>query len=249
MSIDLRLPSITATSTEGKLQQLQSYMHQLVEQLNWALSTVETAQRGEKTSAVRYERKALSSEEAEDTFNSIKALIIKSADIVRAYEQTIKTNFNGTYFADSDFGQYKEQTEALIEENSKGLQAAYTNIQTITNENGTGALDVLEQEQRITEAYIRRGLLEYDKESGAAIYGLEVGQTVDGSFCKCARFTAEKLSFYDINDKPVAYIGSGDDKDPNCLYVTGKAVFQGEIQLGKYKTDSSDGLAFTWIGG
>ena len=29
--IDIRLPNITATDTEGKMSQMQSYMHQLVE--------------------------------------------------------------------------------------------------------------------------------------------------------------------------------------------------------------------------
>lgn len=241
MSIDLRLPSITATSTEGKLQQLQSYMHQLVEQLNWALSTVETAQRGEKTSAVRYERKALSSEEAEDTFNSIKALIIKSADIVKAYEETIKTNFQGAYFADSDFGTYLVETRRAIEENSIGITENYTKIETIDSR-----MEGVEDEIITTNAYIRRGLLDNGE------YGIEIGETAeDGIFRQYARFTSGKLSFHDVNDHEVAYIGAGEDDkdDTNCLYVTGKAVFRGEIQLGKYKTDSSDGLAFTWIGG
>ena len=103
----------------------------------------------------------------------------------------------------------------------------------------------MEDENRITNAYIRRGLLDNEK------YGIEIGETSeDGIFRKYARFTAEKLSFHDINGNEVAYIGAGesDKEDTNCLYVRGKSVFLGEIQLGQYKTDSSDGLAFTWIG-
>jgi hypothetical protein len=46
MGIDIRLPNITATDTEGKMAQMQSYMHQLVEQLNWALATVDNAIQG-----------------------------------------------------------------------------------------------------------------------------------------------------------------------------------------------------------
>ena len=97
--IDIRLPNITASTDSGKLQQMQSYMLQLVQQLNWALNTVESAQSGSSIPAVRYESKPASPKEAEETFNSIKALIIKSADIVKAYETTIFSDFNGKYFA------------------------------------------------------------------------------------------------------------------------------------------------------
>ena len=240
MSIDIRLPNITASTESGKLQQMQSYMYQLVEQLNWALNTVQTAQEGNTSAVVYQQKQPATPQEAEDTFNSIKALIIKSADIVKSYEDTILTNFNGTYFADSDFGTYLEQTSRSIEENSKGVTESYTRIESIDSR-----VVGVEDEVRTTNAYIRRGLLDNDK------YGIEVGETSeDGVFRRYSRFTAEKVSFYDVNGNEVAYIGAGDaDKgNTNCLYITGKAVFLGEMQLGGYKTDTSDGLAFTWIG-
>lgn len=239
MSINIRLPNITAQNESGKLAQVQSYMYQLVEQLNWALNALETSRPGATQPTVKIQQsEALSPKEAEDTFNSIKALIIKSADIVMAYEDTILTNFNGKYFADSDFGQYLEETNRAIEENSKGVTESFTNIQRITTD-----LDGLEEEFRSTNAYIKRGLLGYDG-NGYAIYGVEVGETSeDGSFSKYARFTADRLSFYDIYGAEVAYIGAG------CLYIVGKSVFLGEVQFGGYNADTSDGLAFTWIGG
>ena len=245
MSINLRLPNITATDDRGKLAQMQSYMHQLVGELNWALSTVEAAGSGNMPQTVRVQQSdgVLSPKEAEDTFNSIKALIIKSADIVMAYEKTIMTHFEGKYFAESDFGTFIEETNRRIEENSKGVTENYTNVQSITNSDGTGSLDVLEDDIRTTNAYIKRGLLGYDS-NGKAVYGVEVGETAeDGTFIKCARFISDRLSFFDAYGSEVAYIGAG------CLYVVGKSVFLGEIQLGGYKSDTSDGLAFTWIGG
>lgn len=243
MSIDIRFPNITAKDEAGQLTQVKSYLHQLAEQLNWALNTVESSQGGNTSPAVVFESKDISPKEAEDTFNSIKALIIKSADIVKAYEETITTNFNGKYFADSDFGTFIEETNRKVEENSDGVTETYKNIQTITNADGTGSLDVLADDVRTTNAYIKRGLLDYDK-NGSAIYGIEVGETnADGAFMKYARFKADRLSFFDKNGYEVAYIGAG------CLYVVGKTVFIGEIQLGSYKTDTVDGLAFTWIGG
>lgn len=235
--IDIRFPNITAKDEAGQLLQVKSYLHQLVEQLNWALNTVKTAQSDTAAPSIVID-KGITTQEAESIFNSIKALIIKSADIVKAYEETILTNFNGKYFADSDFGTYIEETSRKVEENSKGVTEAYTNIQTITN-----TIEGIEEETRTTNAYIKRGFLGND-DNGNAIYGVEVGETSeDGTYLRYARFKADRLSFYDRNGEEVAYIGAG------CLYVVGKTVFLGEIQLGMYKTDTSDGLAFTWIGG
>lgn len=241
MSINLRLPNITAQNDAGKLAQVQSYMYQLVEQLNWALNTIETVGTGNGTAlpTVRVQQsEAISPEEAQATFNSIKALIIKSADIVMAYEKTILTDFDGKYFADSDFGTYLEETNRKIEENSKGVTETYSNIQTINTNLGN-----LEENVRTTNAYIKRGLLGYDN-NGYAVYGIEVGETSEnGTFSKYARFTADRLSFYDVYGAEVAYIGAG------CLYIVGKSVFLGEVQFGGYNADTADGLAFTWIGG
>ena len=60
-------------------------------------------------------------------------------------------------------------------------------------------------------AYLKSGLLYYT-DAGIPVYGLEVGQTVKDEvagtevFNKYARFTSEKLSFYDSNGTEVAYI-------------------------------------------
>lgn len=241
MSIELRLPNIQGGTAAEQMAQMKSYMFQLVEQLNWALNTVESAQSGNTSAPVVYQgSKPSTAQEAEDTFNSIKALIIKSADIVKAYETTIFSDFNGKYFAESDFGTYVETTNRAVQENSKNVTETYSRIESIDSR-----VEGVEDEVRTTNAYIRRGLLDSEE------YGIEIGETINGSFRKYARFTSEKLSFHDVNGNPVCYIGAGDadSGNTNCLYVEGKAVFLGEIQLGKYKTDSSDGLAFTWIGG
>lgn len=235
MSFNIRIPQLTATSPNEQIRQVHSYLFQMAEQLNWALNTIETSKND--PSAVKFEHsEEISPKEAEDTFNSIKALIIKSADIVKAYEETIMENFNGTYFANSDFGTYLEQTSRAVEENSKGVTDVYTNVQTITDK-----VDGLEEDTRTTNAYIRRGLLDHD-ESGNAIYGVEVGETnEDGAFLKYARFKSDRLSFFDANGYEVAYIGSG------CLYILGTSRFIGDVFFNKYKADTSDGLAFVWI--
>lgn len=241
--VELRLPNITAKNTEGQMVQMQSYMHQLVQELNWALSTVDSAMQGNTSNIVinggKNGGKAdITPEEAENTFNSIKALIIKSADIVKAYEETMKETFNGSYIAQSDFGTYLQNTQLTVETDSKTIAEYFTNVQQITD-----ALNEDVNEIKEADAYIKRGLLDYD-DNGDPITGIEIGETTeDGVFNKCARFTADNLEFYHNSDKknPVAYIGA------RCLYINGKAQFFGDIQINHYYLDTSDGLAFTWI--
>ena len=255
MSFDIRLPNITGKTEAEQMVQVKSYLHQLVEQLNWALNTVNSAKEGstqgsEETLPIVYRNGEPSTQkEAEDTFNSIKALIIKSADIVKAYETTIFSDFKGKYFANSDFGTYVEETSRSVVENSKMVTETFKSVQTITKDDGTGRLDKLEEDVQTTNAYIKRGHLYYD-DDGSSVVGIEVGETTDKGYHRYAQFTSERLTFYDVNGNPVAYIGAGDDdkSESNRLYVTGRAVFLGEIQLGGYKTDTVDGLAFTWIG-
>jgi hypothetical protein len=236
MSIELRFPNISAQDTAGQMAQMQSYMHQLVQQLNWALSTIDSAGQGDTSKIVINGGKTdLSPEEAENTFNSIKSLIIKSADIVKAYEDTMRETFNGSYVAQSDFGTYLQETNLTVETDSKTISEYFKNVQEITGS--------LEDEVKEQNAYIKRGLLDYD-ENGNPITGIEIGETTEeGVFNKCARFTKDRLGFYGEGDiHPVAYIGTG------CLYINGKAVFFGDVQMNKYNIDTSDGLAFTWVG-
>lgn len=236
MSIDIRFPNINAQTTEGQMAQMQSYMHQLVEQLNWALNTVSNAQSGNTSNIVTEKpREEISPEEAEDTFNSIKALIIKSADIVKAYEETMKTKYNGQYIAVSDFGTYMEETERTIEDNSKYTEERFGRVETIT--------DGLETEIKDTETYIKRGLLGYHERLNKDVYGIAVGETDDnGAYKKYAWFIGEGLCLFDDNGNEVAYISQ------RKLYIT-DAIFLGTVQFGGYKADTTDGLAFTWVGG
>ena len=260
MGVELRFPNITATNTEGQVAQMQSYMHQLVQQLNWALSSVNSAAQGDTSNIVLNGGKnggktELSPKEAEDTFNSIKSLIIKSADIVKAYEDTMKETFNGSYVAQSDFGDLVRDTKLTIETDSRSISEFYSNTQEITNRIDSDVALIKD-----INAYIRRGELE------EGVIGIEIGQTTtydkkdengntvtdeDGNpvkaskFERCARFTASRLSFFDSNDFEVAYIGQ--ENGVGCLYIVGRAAFLGDIQMGKYTVDTSDGLAFGWI--
>ena len=316
MSIQIRTPNITAQTDQERLRQIQSYLYQMAGQLQWAFDNIGTA--GGSGNGSNYPQSTAAapsgntgSASAMETFSQLKNLIIKSADIVEAFYDAIKIKLEGLYVAQSDFGDYVEQTQLLLDANSKSITQNYTNIQSVqTNLSGlsgqvgsvqnsvgvlfdnvdgvqntvgtlsgqvgsvqnsvgvlfdnvgsvqntvgnlSGTMGELQEELDTvtafiveTNAYIKSGLLG-EKTDGTSIYGLEIGQsnTVNGQavFDKFARFTADRLSFYDSNDVEVAYIS--DYK----LYIT-NAEITGSLWLsGRFKIYYKGGLAFQWIGG
>ena len=245
MSFDIRIPKITATTTEGKLMQVQSFLYQTVEQLNWALNAIETGTGSGNVVAQNTAGGGNSGGAEKDSasnFNAIKSLIIKSADIVNAYYEKINAKLSGVYVAQSTFGTFQQQTEQQLKATSESISQHYTNIQQIISD-----VDDIEDALIEVDAHIKTGLLYYDEE-GIPVYGVEVGQKneIDGVevFNKYARFTSEKLSFYDSNGYEVAYIS---DKK---LYITYIEVTRSFSQGGFIDTTQDDGSIVTkWIGG
>lgn len=240
--MQVRFPNINANTPAGQLEQIRSYLYQFAEQLQWAMDSIDRATSGSSNTGdiVVGGNTGASMENPGNTFNSIKSLIIKSADIVNAYYEEINRRLEGQYVAQSDFGTYSEQTSQNIEANSTYIEQILANLQTISN-----TVEGIEASIINTNAYIKSGLLDY-ADDGTPLYGLEVGQRneIDGveTFDKFARFTADRLSFYDQNDTEVAYIS--DYK----LFIT-HAEITGSLTLGGYFTDLTDGIAYKWIGG
>lgn len=244
MSIELRLPNITALSEREQLSQIKSYLYQIVPQLQWALNNIGSSQ-GNVTVQVPSTKTSVaapSTPTPQATFESIKALIVKSAEIVNAYYEEINRRLEGEYVAQSDFGTYSEATEQIITETSTGIDRLFTNVQKIQT-------DIESMEYTLIEvnANIRTGILYYD-EGGVPIYGLEIGQrnNIDGEevFNKYARFTSDRLSFYDQNDTEVAYIS--DYK----LYIRNVEITSSYKIGGFVDTVQSNGDVVTrWVGG
>lgn len=241
--MDLRYPKITGTSEAAQLVQLKSYLHQLVDQLNMALKDMGGGAAESYADAIKKAADAAKkNSDPVASFNSVKALIIKSADIVAAYYDEISYRLTGMYVAKSDFGDYTEQTALDIQTNADGVSQLYNNVQVITSR-----MDEVESQSRETRAHINSGVLYYAAD-GTPVYGLEIGQrnTVGGveTFNKFARFTADRLSFYDQNANEVAYIS---DKN---LYITNVQV-TGSFTLGGFKdeTQPDSSVVTKWIGG
>lgn len=208
MGTELRYPKITGASEKEQLRQMQSYLHQLVDQLQYALGNVGASSASvtvvSRTQSAAAPQKPSSSADPVATFDSIKALIIKSADIVDAYYDEISNRLEGVYVAESDFGTYMESTSQEIIQNSSNIEQLFTNEQGIISD-----IESLEYSYADVNAHIRSGHL-FNDENGVPVYGLEIGQRteVDGEevFDKFARFTSDRLSFYDSGGAEVAYI-------------------------------------------
>lgn len=243
MSIDIRLPKITAASEKEQLTQVKGYLYQLVEQLNFALKSIESGAAGNYAvtsgGASNSSAKTESKDDSQSKFNEIKALIIKSADIVNAYYDEIDRRLDGKYVAQSDFGTYSEETALSISESSEYIKNIFANMQEIDSD-----IESIEGSLIEVNAHIKTGLLDYD-ESGAPVYGVEVGQIniIDGKevFNKYARFVSDRLSFYDQNDQEVAYISN------YKLFITHVDI-TGSISHGGFITDITNGIAVKWKG-
>lgn len=242
MSIDIRLPNITGRTDSEQLAQIRSYLYQFAGQLQWALNTIESGNTGSNGTILQQIGSA--SEKKDDpvsNFNQLKGLIIKSADIINAYYEKINEmlKLSGHYVAQSEFGTFSQQTSATVNANSTNIETLFSNIQKITD-----TIDGLYGSTIGTEAYLKSGLLYYD-DNGVPVYGLEIGQTntVDDvkTFNKFARFTADRLSFYDANDTEVAYVS-------DYKLVITNAEIKGTLKIGGFILDTSNGLALRWEG-
>lgn len=239
MSFNFTLPNLTANTAEGKILQVQDYLYQMVQQLNWALNTLETGGSSSPGSLLVNGAEAKDNgEEALARFADIKALIIKSADIVEAYYDKMIQKFYGAYLADSDFGRYINNTEQTVEVTSESFTHFFSNFQQIISDIET------DMKKIDVTAHIRVGVIA--EKNGVPVYGVEVGQidNIDGSiFNRYARFTADGVYFYLPGaEEPVAYITG------SKLYIT-DAHITGTLQLGGYKFYTNNGgITLKWVG-
>lgn len=137
MGIDFRMPNIAGTDRE-QLAQIRSYLYQFIPQLQWALNTLDNSYSSTAQQAITPKPKSLEQptaaakpDDSEATFNSIKAIIIKSADIVNAYYEDMNKRFESDYVAQSEFGTFAEKTEQDIQANSTGIAQVFNNVQQI----------------------------------------------------------------------------------------------------------------------
>lgn len=163
--------------------------------------------------------------QADDTFHKAKALIIKTAEIVRNEMDEIRTTLSQNIQAVSDqFGEYQASLEQTIEATAQGVLQQF-NIE----ERISGVENSTEEFLRKTSQYIFSGLLD----AGTQTFGIAIGYNVtnqDGTLNdqnKMATFTADRLSFY-LNGAEVAYFSN------NVFHIAKGEVTDG-MKMGNFE--------------
>lgn len=236
--INIRLPNINGSTDKAQLEQIKRYLYQFAEELNYAVGTLDNNQAqisNQISQASVNSSKEKTAESINAQFNALKPLIIKSAEIVNSYYEEINSLLKSEYEALSDYGNFKQTTELKLQETSDSITQNYTQLETIG------------EWKRNTEAYIRTGWLNSDFTSETPVYGMEVGQdtTVDGEsiFIKYARYTADKITFFDGYGNEMGYLSG------KTLYIN-NIIVKGVIYLGDVKLDTSQGgVAAKWAEG
>lgn len=252
----IRYPNIIGKTDAQKLEQMKSYLHQLADELNYQLDKTGNIASGFPSTANEV-AKPIKKDNAVSNFNDIKALIIKSADIVNAYYEEINEKLKGVYVAEATFpsgsATFVEETEQNIQKNSTSIDQLFIDLQEVI-----GNVDGIEQALIDTEANIRSGLLYYagDEESvlddnipaGAPVFGVEVGQETEVNgvkvFDKFARFTAFGMILYDENGHEAAYITNNQMHIPNAK-ISQSLVTGGFVD----EVDGNGGIVTKWVGG
>ena len=173
--------------------------------------------------------------------------------------QTIDTDLQGVFSnvqqIDTKLIEEVSGIKQNIEDTTKGLSENLKDatddlsesINKVSSDLGSRISELVKSVEAIltVNAYIKSGLLYYNEEE-LPVYGVEVGQTnnVNGveTYKKFARFTSDRLSFYDQNDKEVAYIS--DYK----LYITSVEILYNLI-AGGFVLDFSRGWTLKFAGG
>jgi predicted nucleic acid-binding Zn-ribbon protein len=152
MTFDFRYPQLTGATEREQLQQMKTYIHQLVDELKWALNSVGSPQgnvvviqqkSGNANSGIgTIGMDELNEDSVQAHFNEIKPLIIKSADIVNAYYEEINKRLESLYVAQSEFGTFVQQATQDIEATADNVTQVFTNVQTIATDVGTVKTEV-----------------------------------------------------------------------------------------------------------
>lgn len=112
MSVNIRFPNITAKSETEQINQIKSYLHQLVDQLNWALGVLEAASGSASASGTEPSYGDIS----EETFYELKSLLIQAADNLNAYYDKINTKLEGQYVTQVDFEKHKKEASEKFDD-------------------------------------------------------------------------------------------------------------------------------------
>lgn len=235
MAMELRLPNITGETPEAQLAQIKSFLYSTIEQLNYALTVTDKATATLTQKVEKAVDTSSPEKKAESTFNEIKNMIIKDADIIKAYREELSREYDEKYVAVGAFGDYKEEAKASITENAEGINLQLKSLKEIKDTLRNDAV-------RQSEGYIKIGKI--GEKDGFDVYGVEIGQNLssDSDRKLFSRYTADGTTLYNSNGIETIVIAAGKTKFSGNVTVD-------ELTIDNFSLNKSNGLGLYWEGG
>ena len=219
-------PPVLQGTERTQLQQLYNFLYAMSGKLNEAMLAVGVQDGTAEEQAVTKAQQKQAEEQKKQS-DSLKALIVKTADIVRTEMQEIATTLHGETVAVSDaLGTLQENMDAEVRITAEGILQDYHFDQLVTD---TANNSFFRQQ---TNQYIFTGLIS----DNPVEYGIAIGEGVtayDGNGnpylnqnAKVATFTMNKLAFWQGTTQ-LAYFSSGK------FYITNGEITN-TLQIGNY---------------
>lgn len=230
-------PALQGNSFE-QIDQLYRYLSTVSEQLNQAMNSISTEQLAEDTVQMIREQ---GTEAAEGQRETLKSLIVKTADVVRTEIDEVRTTLQTRSQAISDqFGVLETNLSNEITARAEGLQQAFTYIEMLAE-----AAEGSETFQNKFSSYVNVGVIRIDQ--GRPITGIAIGENItnpDGTINqnnRMATFTVDRLSFYQ-NGSEVAYFAN------NTFHIASGEVTR-SMKMGNHTWTVLTGGALALIAG
>lgn len=214
----IETPGIPSGNEQERLEQMYRYLCRLADDLNVNLQAIGGNDLTDEERQVMQQILVKSAEDAgvqADSISgqmlqmeSLKSLIIKTAQFVQTKLDEYKLNLLRETVADGQFGKYLKRTKLDVDVTPEGIQQNYSLQETVEG---------LIKAEINARSYIKTGYL-HDDENHLPVYGVAIGKEivdfqVDGSVVyndgnKVAELTADELSFW-YNNTKVFYIKTG----------------------------------------
>ena len=190
---------------------------------------------------------------------SVDGLVILAQDLdgklasLELSTEEFRTYLKDTFVTEDEFGAYRTSVSSEFKQTAESITQSFEHVQSNVDE-ATKDIeklgdDVKNLDQSLSKvtAHIKSGILDYNDDR-TPVYGLEVGQRTEvggvETFNKYARFTSDRLSFYDKGGNEVAHIGD------RTMFISQAEVTERLKQGGFVDITLEDGTIISkWVGG
>jgi hypothetical protein len=188
---------------------------------------------------------------------SVDGLFLKNEDLtgkvsnLELTTEQFRTYVENNFVSEEEFNSYKGSVSSEFKQTAEGFAMEFGYIKDNLSDT-IKAVNIAQEDigsvgQSLDEvkAHIKPGILYYD-DLGIPVYGIEVGQrtAINGEevFNKYARFTSNRLSFFDQSDEEVAYISD------RKLHITDEEILGSKTHGGFVESVQEDGSLITrWV--